>query len=134
MNKGGRMTAVVYVKHYVTHSGMDFICKDWFLRVRSALQEQDGFLSFIHSIDRDDPSCCLFELQFKNAETLDAWINTPIHDDLLLELDEDSTIRSVPFWAWARVERPETESILPPASQNQKINWQRVDVIEAEGA
>lgn len=91
----------VYVKHYLTLQGIEYFEKQWFPKVHSILSQQIGFISLTYSLDRAAVENVDITLKFKDEETFDAWVEIPIHDVLLKELD---AYRSRDYFEAARTE------------------------------
>ena len=70
---------IVYVKHYLTPSGITYFQQEWFPSVHSILAQQPGFISISHNITG---SCANISLQFEDSATFEAWLAHPSHDSL----------------------------------------------------
>lgn len=85
----------VYVKHYLTESGVQFFKTIWFPKVLSHISQQPGYISLAYTQEPISRDCLFLTLKFENQETLDRWIAVPIHDTLIDELDIH---RSRDYW------------------------------------
>ena len=84
---------IVYVKHYLTPTGLDYVNSTWYDKVLSKMQKQKGFHSFTKSITGD---CAYFEIHFQTEEHFNHWWKEdPDHDSLILDLDP---YRSRSYW------------------------------------
>lgn len=75
---------IVYVKHYLTPDGIDYLEKSWFQSVHSILKQQEGFISITYTIKGD---CVDITLKFEDEKTFDAWCEIPEHNTLIDELN-----------------------------------------------
>ena len=92
---------IVYVKHYLTPSGMDYFLKEWFPYVHSLLSQQPGFISISHNIEG---VCANITLKFEDDATFDAWIAHPKHDSIIDALDDH---RDRNYWEVVRTDNEE---------------------------
>lgn len=103
------MVITVYVRHYLTPEGIDYFHQEWFPKVLSIIEQQNGFLLLTHDHDKDSHDSRHLTLQFSSAATLDAWIAHPDHDSLLNALD---AYRDRTYWEYAYIEAEIPSSIL----------------------
>ena len=79
----------VHVKHYLTTEGINFLQQFWFPKVQAILSEQPGYVA-LELLDKTYPDsldCCYLVLTFESQELLDAWCAHPVHDALIVELN-----------------------------------------------
>lgn len=86
----------VYVKHYLTPLGLDFLRQKWFPRVESLIRQQKGFIFITCCIEGD---CANLSLQFEDDKSFDAWVAHPEHDGLVNALD---AYRGRTYWEVVR--------------------------------
>lgn len=91
---------LVYVRHFLNKEGIEYFSYSWFPRVNEAISTQYGFISIASSTDKNNPTCINIILKFKDDATLQAWVNTKIHGELIDLLDP----YRVSDWLWAAVE------------------------------
>lgn len=103
---------IVYVKHYLTPSGVAYFQQEWFPRVYSILSKQLGFVGMTHHIKGPCAQICL---QFKNSATFEAWLAHPSHDSLVDALDDH---RDRDYWEAVRTDH---ECIEPS-----KLEWTQI--------
>lgn len=116
------MTVAIYVKHYVTSEGLEFLDKNWMPRVHAVMSIQEGFISLSSSQDINDSACYNIELQFDNADTMNKWTGTIAHAQLIEELNTRKNCRDRNYWHWARVETNGQSKITQPV----EISWNKV--------
>lgn len=109
----------VFVKHYLTQSGVDFFNKTWFPAVQEAIQSQLGFIKIIAVPDLKISGLMHITLYFDHQKNLLAWAETERHDELVDNLD-DYRVRAWEF-AVADVE-DENEAV----RCFETIDWQLV--------
>ncbi len=94
---------IVYVKHYLTPSGITYFQQEWFPWVHSILAQQPGFISICHNIKG---LCAGISLQFEDSTTFEAWLAHPSHDSLVDALDDH---RDRNYWEAARTDNEQAE-------------------------
>lgn len=102
----------IYVKHYLTEEGIKYFKETWFPKVYSFMAAADGFVSLGYIINEEEPDLVEITLQFEGSETLDSWLEDPVHDALLRDLDK---YRSRKYWKFVRANH---ESVDPS-----KLEW-----------
>ena len=96
------MSIYVHVKHYLTDEGIAFF-DGWFARVRQYMSQKPGFIDLscqVFSKDHADGSVYI-KLTFNSESELLDWVNEPVHDALVNELDP---FRRKPYWHACRTE------------------------------
>ena len=44
---------VVYVRHYLTSTGIDYLITQWFPKVQLLMSQQAGYISVLHEKEKD---------------------------------------------------------------------------------
>ncbi len=95
------MPIFAHVKHYLNKKGFVFF-DQWFMRVHEYMSAKEGFQSLEHTKYPKNDTIHIV-LAFENTEKLEAWIQEPVHDKLVNELD---LYRNKDIWHAARTEDP----------------------------
>ena len=115
------MSIYVHVKHYLTDEGIAFF-DGWFARVRQYMSQKPGFIDLIcHIVSDNQASGTVYiKLTFNSESELLDWVNEPVHDALVNELDP---FRRKPYWHACRTE-------------DAQLDWQSAnyETIDAGGA
>ena len=98
------MAIYVHVKHYLNAEGMEHF-DNWFTRVRQFMSQKTGYISLEHT---KYPAQSLVHIVvcFEDTQTLEAWVDEPVHDQLINELD---AYRAKPYWEVARAENASSQ-------------------------
>ncbi len=109
----------VFVKHYLTRSGVDFFNTTWFPAVQKAIQSQPGFIKIIAALDLKTPGLVHITLYFDHQMNLLAWAGTEKHDELVDNLD-DYRVRAWEFAVFDVADENEAAHCFS------KLEWQSV--------
>lgn len=90
----------VYVKHYLTPFGIEYLQTEWFPLVLAEISRHEGYLSCTYEIRGD---CVDITLQFKDEPAFDAYVAVPNHHKLPKMLD---AYRSRSYWEAVRTTDP----------------------------
>jgi antibiotic biosynthesis monooxygenase (ABM) superfamily enzyme len=77
----------IYVRHYLTPSGIRYFKTTWYPKVLSVITKQKGFVSLTYTPSQEVPDLIDLTLKFKDDATFDAWLKIPDHDVLINALD-----------------------------------------------
>lgn len=78
---------IVYVKHYLNKAGLKFFQETWFPKVQGAISQQKGFISVDTYPDKCDYSCVNITVKFEDDKTLEDWVDTDAHAEVINALD-----------------------------------------------
>jgi antibiotic biosynthesis monooxygenase (ABM) superfamily enzyme len=87
----GLVMITVYVKHYLNAAGCEYFNTKWYPYVQSLIERQAGFISIASSVNKADIECINVVVKFTNAETLNAWVKTNSHQEIINDLDRYRT-------------------------------------------
>lgn len=87
----------VYVKHYLTDEGKEYIKNIWYPWVYREMSKQLGYVAFSHDEALDEDDCINLSVTFESQETIDAWVAQPIHEELITAIDQ---YRSRPYFEY----------------------------------
>ncbi|MBS0648117.1 MAG: hypothetical protein JSS10_02695 [Verrucomicrobia bacterium] len=107
------MMLTVYVKHYLTPAGLEYLESEWFPLVLTEMIQHEGYLSCVYEIRGD---CVDIRIQFKDEPSFDAYAEAPNHDQLAKMLDP---YRSRNHWQAVRTTDPKAD----PSS----LEWDVID-------
>lgn len=107
------MILIVYVKHYLTPAGIEYLKSEWFPQVLAEITQHEGFLSCVYEIHGD---CVDFTIKFKDEPSFDAYAEVPNHNLLAKMLDP---YRSRDYWQAVRT----TDAEADPSS----LQWDVID-------
>ncbi|MBS0287685.1 MAG: hypothetical protein JSR17_10335 [Proteobacteria bacterium] len=98
----------VYVKHYLTDNGINYVKDHWHKKVYDLMSKIPGFIQFTYET-QDNNDCVTFIVTFENQALFNKWNEQRDHDAVINELDP---YRSRNFWAYANSENQITPSAL----------------------
>ncbi len=78
---------LVYVKHYLTPTGIKYFHHSWFPKVKATMREQKGYQAFVHDSAKDDEDCINLIVQFDDKNSFLNWCRHKAHDGLIKDLD-----------------------------------------------
>lgn len=106
---------IVYVKHYLTPTGVEYFQNEWFPLVYSIISKQAGFASIAYSKHTDNADRIDISLKFEDETTFNAWLEVPMHDELIAALDMH---RSRGYWEFAKM--------LGDCGDDSRVRWTAV--------
>lgn len=95
------MPVIVHVKHYLAASSLAGF-NPWYQSVYHFMSGKAGFIDLSHQVfpAEDGGGLLIYiKLIFANTYLLEAWVNDPVHDQLVNDLDR---YRSRPYWEACR--------------------------------
>jgi len=96
---------------------MNFFEDIWFPQVKSATGRQNGFISIESDRDKKDGELVNITLKFADWETLNAWVDTKVHDELVDGLDPYRTRN----WEVAKIEKNNDQEAQPS-----ELVWEQI--------
>ena len=114
------MPVIVHVKHYLNPNCLTNF-NHWFDKVYQFMSDKKGFVDLTHQVlpSQDNTYQLIYiKLVFNHTDNLEAWVNDPIHDQLVNELD---LYRAKPYWEACR-------------TTDENLSWQQAtyDIIQAQ--
>ena len=95
------MPVIVHVKHYLTANSLAGF-NQWYQRVYQFMSEKAGFIDLSHQVfpAEDNGDILIYiKLTFADTRLLEAWVNDPVHNQLVNDLDP---YRARPYWEACR--------------------------------
>ena len=111
---------IVYVKHYLTKSGMKFFNDEWFPDVKETISQQPGYVLISHDKHQDKDDCVNITVKFENETTLNDWVTHPKHDPFVNALDK---YRSRNYWSVVKTEDDKAD--------RDTLDWEEIKLVIA---
>ncbi len=95
------MPVIVHVKHYLSASSL-VAFKSWYQSVYQFMSEKTGFMDLSYQVfpaEETGDLLIYIKLIFADTHLLEAWVNDPVHDQLVNDLD---CYRSRCYWQACR--------------------------------
>ncbi len=98
----------VYVRHFLTEQGIDFVKNEWYQKVHDLMNSLPGFVSFSYEANQNE-DWMTFIVSFTDQISFNQWNVQHDHD---LVIDELDPYRSRDYWEYANSNCNKTEGLL----------------------